>query len=222
MCGRFSNKLTEEKLQEKMSKLVLTNSIKASYNIAPSHNSYIIKNNQPYKLSEMNWGVFPYGRTNGSLLINAKAETIFEKSTFKYSIKERRCLVLADSFYEWKKIGRDKMPYRVRLKDSELMVFGGIYNEWKVKDRWYSGFVILTTEPNLEMKKLHNRAPVILKSEAEQLAWISNISDQNIIELTQPIADESLHIYMVSNAVNKPINNSLDLHKEIPEQPTLF
>ena len=68
MCGRFSNNLTEEKLQEKMSKVMLTTSIKASYNIAPSHSSYIIKNDQSYQLSEMNWGVFPYGKTDGSIL----------------------------------------------------------------------------------------------------------------------------------------------------------
>ena len=93
---------------------------------------------------------------------------------------------------------------------------------WKVKEKVYSGFVILTTEPNREMKNVHKRAPVILKSEQEQMAWVSNISTEKIKNLMAPLPDNSLHIYKVSNAVNKSTNNSLDLHREIPEPPTLF
>lgn len=222
MCGRFSNKLTEEKLEAYMAKVKLKYALQPNYNIAPSHSAYVVKQSNPNEISEMSWGIFPYGKTTGNLLINARSETIFEKPTFKYAIRNRRCLVLGDSFYEWKKSGKDRIPYRISWKDDGMMVFAGLYNEWINNGNQFSGFVILTSAPNLEMSTVHNRAPVLLKTEEEQLSWISDISYSKIQELTQPLPDELLHIYRVSQAVNKPINNSLDLHREIPEQPTLF
>jgi len=222
MCGRFSNSLTKDKMKKYMPNVKISDSIQTNYNIAPSHFTSIITNQKPYSLTQMRWGFLPYGRTEGNLLINSRCETIFEKPTFKYAIRERRCLIVADSFYEWKKIGKDKIPYRVKLADSDCMIFAGIYNEWLVNGTQFSGFVIVTTEPNLEMGKVHNRAPVILTNESDQMSWISDISSKEIIKLTQPLDDNLLLIYKVSNRVNKPVNNSVDLHMEIPEQPTLF
>jgi len=223
MCGRYSNKLTRETLEEYMAnKVKFISELQPSYNIAPSHSSYIVTQSRPTEITEMNWGLFPYGKTSGQLLINARSETVFEKATFEYAIKDRRCLVLGDSFYEWKKMGRDRIPYRISWKDREMMIFAGLYNEWGVGSEKFAGFAILTTSPNAEMSTVHNRAPVLLKTEKEQSEWISDIPYSEIRALTQPLPDDSLHIYRVSNRVNKPINNSLDLHREIPEQPTLF
>lgn len=222
MCGRFSNSLTKDKMKKYMPYVRISDTIPQSYNIAPSHDSAIVTNQSPFSISTMSWGLLPYGKTEGNILINARCETMFEKPTFKYAIQQRRCLVVADSFYEWKKIGRDKIAYRIRLASSDAMIFGGIYNIWESNGTQFSGFVIVTTQPNQEMNKIHNRAPVILSNESQQKAWISDISSKEILELTQPLGDNLLHIYRVSNQVNKPINNSVDLHKEIPEQPTLF
>lgn len=230
MCGRFSNSLTKEKIKVFVPELKVNIDLEPSYNISPSHKSAIIINkNDALTLGEIPWGVLPYNREKSALLINARSETVFEKPTFSEAILKRRCLVVADSFYEWKKIGKDKMPYRITLKNQELMIFAGVYNMWKVKEMMYSGFVIMTTEPNQEMKSIHKRAPVILKSKQEQLDWVSNntemsydFSTEKIKKLMKPIPDNSLHIYKVSNALNKATNNSLDLHREIPEPPTLF
>jgi len=222
MCGRFSNKLSTEILEEYLSKVDMTWDLSPSYNVAPSHQCAVIQNQKPFHLSKISWGLLPYGKNEGNLLVNARSETVFEKATFKYAIRERRCLILADSFYEWKKVGREKEPYRIKMKESELMVFAGIYNEWISGGNRMSGFVILTTTPNEEMAGYHHRAPVILTSETEQMDWISDIGEKKIQELTQPLPNNSLHIYKVSNALNKVVNNYSDLHREIPEQPTLF
>lgn len=224
MCGRFSNALTKKKIEEQIQNLNVEIDLEPNYNISPSQNASIVisrKNRFP-KLGSIPWGVLPYGREKGSLLINARAESIFEKPTFSEAIARRRCLVLADSFYEWKTIGKEKMPYRILLKKQEMMIFAGVYNMWKIGKTMHSGFVILTTEPNDEMSKIHHRAPVILQTQAEQMNWISDISTTEIMNLTKPISNNLLHIYKVSNLLNKPMNNSLDLHREIPEPPTLF
>ncbi len=222
MCGRFSNSISESKLEKYFSRVRLDELIQASYNICPTDSCLVLKNEMPYVFSKMSWGFLPFGKSDGNVLINARSETIFEKPSFKHNVQDKRCLVIADSFYEWKKVGKDRMPYRIHLRNDEIMVFAGIYHEWISNGNHCSGFVILTNQPNKEMSKIHNRAPVILETKEKQMAWISDISSKNILELTEPLADNSLHIYKVSKAVGKTSNNSIDLHCELPEQPTLF
>ncbi len=223
MCGRFSNNLTEEKLKKYFSKIELEVSLETSYNVCPTHSCLVVKNREPYSFSFMNWGLLPVGRNKGNLLVNARSETVFEKATFKEHIRNQRCWVMADSFYEWKIIGKDKIPYRIILKNKEPMVFAGLYHEWMDNGIPYTGFVILTQKPNLEMSSLHHRAPIILNSEEKRKEWISDISDTRIMEMMEvPLEDDALDIYMVSKAVGNIRNNSEHLHREIPEPPKLF
>lgn len=222
MCGRFSNNITAEKLEKYLKRVRFEGiEFQADYNIGPGRGCWIITDTDSL-IRKMNWGIFPYGKTEGKLLINARSETVFEKITFKTSILNRRCLIIADSFYEWKSLGKEKIPYRICLKDNDVMFFAGIYNEWISDGDLKSGFVILTASPNREMEKIHKRAPVILTDEALQMEWISNISYSKIREIMVPLSDNRLEIYKVSKDVNKMMNNGEYLHRKIPEQPTLF
>ncbi len=105
-----------------------------NYNIAPTQQAYVISNRAPGALQLFQWGLIPSWSKDpkmGGKLINARAETVMDKPSFRTSIRQRRCLVLADSFYEWKKEGKEKTPFRIFPRNGELLVMGGIWDTWK-------------------------------------------------------------------------------------------
>ncbi len=219
MCGRMSFSFKKEGLKKKLPDIEINFEPIISYNVCPTQAVHGVAQGKK-QLGLMTWGFPAYG--SGKLLINARSETVFEKASFKYDILPRRCLIIADSFYEWKREGKDKMPYRILWKNQEEpLVFGGIYKEKVEGGMLLQSCVILTTEPNAEMSTVHNRAPVLLQGD-DQMEWLENIPASRISELMRPLPDDSLHIYKVSNAVNKRTNNYPELHRELPEQPTLF
>ena len=222
MCGRFSFVVKKEKVVKQFPNVQIEGKLLENYNIAPTQQAYVITNKQPNVLQTMQWGLIPHWSKDGKgsgALINARMETIEEKPSFREPIRTQRCLVLADSFYEWKTVNSQKIPYRIMMPNDDLMVFAGIYDEWQgVKT-----FSILTTEPNEEMSKLHTRMPVILKEGAvDYEKWLGNTDLDTILKMSGPPQVNFLHIYRVSEKVNSVKNNSSDLHKEIPEELTLF
>lgn len=225
MCGRYSFSVSKKEIQNQLPSIEIKNEISKSYNIAPTQMGYVIANNAPDQLQTFRWGLIPYWSKDtkiGSKLVNARKEGIADKPSFRRAIREKRCLILADSFYEWRTQAKEKIPYRIQLKDKKLLVLAGIWDTWKQAENVINSFSIITTPPNEEMKSIHNRMPVILMEPSQQRQWLETKDMSTSLELLQTIPDNSLTYYRVSTQVNSPRNNNVNLHNEIPEQPTLF
>ena len=182
-------------------------------------------NDQPKRLQYITWGLVPYWSNDGKnagRLINARKEGIETKPSFRIPIRQRRCLVPADSFYEWKREGGRKIPYRIFPKNGELMMMAGVWDIWYDGDYGLKTFSVITTSPNLEMSALHNRMPVVLHSKEQQEAWLKTDDLVDVLSLLRTMPEGMLEMYRVSEQVNLVGNNSPELHYEVPEPPTLF
>jgi putative SOS response-associated peptidase YedK len=223
MCGRFSFVADKEKVKKTLKKVKIETDLQTSYNIAPTQQAYIVTNREPETLQLAHWGLVPSwskdGQPNGAL-INARMETILEKPSFRDAFQSQRCLVPADSFYEWRNSGGRKQPFRITDTEGGLLVFAGIHSMWKTMLKTFS---IITTEPNAEMAQIHTRMPVILKTEAEQNAWLANDTPiDTLIYMCRKPTDGLLQMYRVSEKINSVKYNGTDLHREVPEDLTLF
>ncbi len=212
MCGRYSFILEDEMIKERFGVTVRSAIYKARYNCAPTQKLAVISNETPGELSLYRWGLIPFWAKDlsiGNKLINAKSETILEKSSFKNSFRSKRCLVLSDGFYEWRK-GTVKTPFRIMRRDGSAFAMAGIWDKWtNPEGEEIRSFAILTTTPNSLMEKIHDRMPVILDRDVEK-RWIENAPAETLLELMRPCAASSLVAYPVSMLVNSP-------HQDSPE-----
>ncbi|CAN2251230.1 putative SOS response associated peptidase; defective prophage 6 [Bacillus vallismortis] len=149
-----------------------------SYNIAPSQNILaIISDGSNQRLGKLRWGLIPPWAKDekvGYIMINARAETLTEKPAFRKPLVSKRCMIPADSFYEWKRLDpKTKIPIRIKLKSSALFAFAGLYEVWKTPQGTPLGTcTIITTTPNEFMKDIHDRMPVILTHRDEK-EWLN-------------------------------------------------
>jgi putative SOS response-associated peptidase YedK len=188
-----------------------------SYNTAPGMASAVITADVPDRVQQYHFGLVPHWAKDvkiGYKMFNARSETLLDVQSFKPLMnKGKRCLVLADGFYEWKAAGKEKLPYRFVLPKRELFAFAGLYSHWldPTKNEWYRSFTIITTEPNNTVSNLHNRMPVILKKEDEQLWLAQDIPAKEVLPLLSAYPDQEMDVFRVSKEVNKAINNYADL-----------
>jgi len=140
-------------------------------------------------------------------MINARAETLGSKAAFRDSIKERRCLVLADSFYEWEKTASGKIPHRILMKDEEPFAFAGLWDRWKdAEGRDLFTFTIITVDANALVNKIHDRMPAILQREQEN-AWLDEeVNGAEAAKLLNPFPEDQMKTYTVSQLVNSAGN----------------
>lgn len=214
MCGRFTLSLDPDQLQMAFN---LSEPPPADlaprYNIAPSQAVAVIANGTSRKLEFFKWGLIPSWAKDpkiGNRLINARAETLAEKPSFRAALKKRRCLILADGFYEWKKEGKTKTPMYLRLKEGEPFAFAGLWETWKSPDdELIKSCTIITTEPNALVKKIHDRMPVILPAKAYDL-WLSpdELPAEKTLPLLKPFAATQMKAVSVSPLVNNPAFDS--------------
>jgi putative SOS response-associated peptidase YedK len=187
------------------------------YNIAPTDGGMIIRADHQDEIHNYHFGLVRWNDkdlASSYRNTNAKAENLL--AVWKpYFVKNKRCLVLADGFYEWEKSGKDgkeRLPWRFVLQDREVFAFAGLYSRWDdpVTQRSYHSFAIVTTQPNQLLEKYHNRMPVILHKDQEKL-WLSNdIAPQDLIsEVSQPFPDDLMSAYRVSKSVNSVVVNKL-------------
>lgn len=207
MCGRFSL-VDIEDIRERFQ--IQPQGLKPNYNVAPTQEIPVIVNNG--QLAMFKWGLIPFWAkdpTIGDKMINARAETVEEKPSFKTSLQRKRCLILADGFYEWKKEGSAKRPHRIILKNKELFGFAGLWDTWKSREGdIINSCSIITTTPNELMVGIHNRMPVILSRDAEQLWLNQGIVDSGFLKsLLLPYPAELMVAYEVSTLVNSSKNN---------------
>lgn len=225
MCGRYSLATSKEKLQQQLPYVEVNEALRVSYNIAPTQHAYIVTNDHPERLQYIAWGLVPHWSEDGKntgRLINARREGIETKSSFRIPIRKRRCLVPADSFYEWRNDGLQKIPYRLTLKNNELMMFAGVWDVWYHGDYGLKTFSIVTTDANEEVSSIHNRMPVILATREQQQRWLGSEDLDEILMLLQTPSDGIIKKYRVSEQLNTVTNNSPEMHFEVPEPPTLF
>lgn len=222
MCGRFTLFSELTRLMERFHLSNLKNVLyRPRYNIAPSQDVLcVINDGYKNRAGMIRWGLIPSfakDKTTGYKMINARVETIDKKPTFKRLLERRRCLILADSFFEWKKQGNKKIPMRIHLKDNQPFGMAGLWDHWQSGDgEKITSCTIITTNSNKMLKPIHNRMPVILPEENEK-AWLDrSIKDKGFLKsLLVPYDTEQMEVYEVSPAVNSPKNDSPECIKEI-------
>jgi len=226
MCGRYSFAPKPKQIDAQLRDIRRPLELKISFNIAPTHEAFVIASDQPGLLQKMTWGLVPHWSADGAnsgKLINARSEGIEEKPSFAEPVRTKRCLVPADSFYEWRAgPGKTKIPYRIMLKNDNLMFMAGIWDEWRGEGTVKRTFSIITTAPNRDMESLHNRMPVLLTCPEDQRKWLSALPLDAALDLLHTPADGILSMYRVSEKLNAPGYDEPDLHDAAPEQPTLF
>ena len=183
------------------------------YNIAPTQDVITITNDGESNVAQfMRWGLVPSWAKDisiGSRMINARAETLSERPSFRVAFRRRRCLVAADSFYEWKRQGRNRTPMRISLESGELFAFAGLWESWKsAEGRRLLSCTIITTDANETVAPIHDRMPVILTRDAEA-AWLDpGIRDAGALsELLMPYPSDLMNAYEVSDVVNSAAND---------------
>lgn len=226
MCGRFSFVASKEKIQQQLGSEIETGiNLRINFNVAPTQHAYVITNDKPDTLQYLTWGLVPHWSNDGhntGKLINARMEGIETKPSFRVPLRQRRCLVLADSFYEWRQEGNQKVPYRILLKNGDLLLMAGIWDLWYQGDYGVKSFSIITTPPNKEVSSLHNRMPLLLTTRAAQNQWLSDMTLDEILILLKTPDDNILDIYRVSEKINSVRNNGPELHQRLAEPPSLF
>lgn len=228
MCGRYSFVPTKKQLDEQLQTLELPAPLQLKFNIAPTQRAYVIANDKMQAIQQMTWGLVPYWSKDGSnsgKLINARAESIMEKPSFRTPAIQRHCLVPADSFYEWRTLpGKRKIPYRIFLKNKELLFMAGIWDEWREGHVSHRTFSVITTTPNAEMATLHNRMPVLLTDSVSQQRWLECSDPEAIKAILKTPVDDILEMYRVSERLNTAGYEGSELHDQVNEvyPPTLF
>jgi putative SOS response-associated peptidase YedK len=219
MCGRFTNQITWRELVElyRIHDQPALN-LRPRYNVAPSQDIPIVRPaDDGREVAIVRWGLVPYWAKDlkvGYKMINAKAETVDEKPSFRNAFKSRRCLIPADGFYEWKKLDDgSKQPYRLCLKDQQPFAFAGL---WEANDKLeVTSCTIITTEPNEVAGEIHNRMPVILPPE-DYDTWLSaETAPADAKALLKPYEGDMI-AYPVDKAVGSPKNDRPGLIEPLP------
>jgi putative SOS response-associated peptidase YedK len=222
MCGRFTLFTDIEEIKERFDiQGSFDEEYQFSYNIAPSQSVLsVINDGVRNRLGYLRWGLIPFWAKDekaGYKMINARAETIAEKASFRNAYRKKRCMIIADSFYEWKKTPERKIPMRIKLKNHAPFGMAGLWESWKSPEgiSIYSCSVI-TTVPNELMTSIHDRMPVILKPEDEK-DWLNpSINDPAYLQqYLKSFDSEQMEAFEVSTDVNSTKNNSPNLIQQI-------
>jgi putative SOS response-associated peptidase YedK len=223
MCGRYSFSTSREKLIQQFGELEIEGDLSLNYNVAPTQPAYVITNEAPHLLQLFHWGLLPYWSKGGKLsgrMINARREGIEQKPAFRVPLRRRRCWVPADSFYEWRREGTRKIPYRIRPKNGELLVLAGIWDEWKRGGEIIHSFSIITGPPNREVRPLHDRMPAILATPEQRERWLLAEQLEEILDQLKVAEDGYLELYQVPQLVNSVYNNGPELHELVGDGPS--
>jgi putative SOS response-associated peptidase YedK len=214
MCGRFTLHSSPADLQLAFRGFAFPDEIEPHYNIAPSLDVRHISNEGEKTVSKARWGLVPFWAKDpkiGNRMINARAETLASKPAFRDAYQHKRCLIIADGFFEWKKeaAGKTKVPMYITLKSGRPFAFAGLWDTWKQPDdHRLKTCTIITTEPNDLMARIHNRMPVILPENAYDLWLDPDTTESEILNgLLVPYRADEMTVHPVANTVNSPRND---------------
>jgi len=227
MCGRFTLSAPPEVIS--MCFDIETDSFNylPAFNIAPTQNVLTVRNRENSKhVQTMRWGLIPFWAKEariGNKMINARSETVIENKVFRTPFQKRRCLILADSFYEWVRVSKSKQPIRILLDSEKPFAFAGIWESWKDPNDPNADAVescsIITTHANTLIQPIHDRMPVILPRELES-DWLDldNTDTGFLREIMIPFDPGLMKCYPVSQAVNSTKNEGKDLITPIVQE----
>lgn len=210
MCGRYTMHHTPGQVAMRFSVTEAIATPTERYNIAPTQAVPIVLENEGARfLDAFQWGLIPAWAKDpgiGNKMINARAETLPEKPSYKQALARRRCLIPADGFYEWKKEGSARQPMHIRRKDGDLFAFAGLWEEWKQADGTpLRTCTIVTVAPNELMATIHDRMPALLRPE-DEAGWldVTHIKAPDALAFLQPYPAEWMEAYPVDRRVNVP------------------
>jgi putative SOS response-associated peptidase YedK len=214
MCGRFTQR---SRLNLLLQQFAIQDcdlqELSPRYNIAPTQEIAAVRANASgqRQLGLFRWGLVPSWADDpkiGYRLINARADTVATKPSFRSAFKQRRCLIPADGFYEWKKEGKEKQPYLIEVGDSQVFAFAGLWESWHGEQGPpLESCTIITTDANPLMSELHDRMPVILSPNDYQ-AWLDpqNLDREGLEKLLDPYPADEMQYRPVSKTVNNARN----------------
>lgn len=219
MCGRYVLTTPGEVLAQIFETAPppeeLLEAIVPRYNISPTQQVPIVRRAAPpdaaRELALVQWGLVPHWAKDpaiGNSLINARAETAAEKPSFRDAMKRRRCLIPADGFYEWKKLGKGKQPFLIRMRGGSTLAFAGLWSQWKNPESGATleTCAILTTTPNELTATVHDRMPVILPATTWN-RWLDDAPPGTpVTELLLSLPAKDMEVFPVGKRVNSPAN----------------
>jgi putative SOS response-associated peptidase YedK len=224
MCGRF-NLFTNPRLFAEVFAVARTfdDDWTPAYNIAPTQKVLCIRDGDDREFFRAKWGLIPSWAKDakiGASCINARVETVDTKPAFRSAFKKRRCLVVADGFYEWRKT--DKQPHFISLKSGEQMAFAGLWETWKSPDGMVESCTICTTDANDMMGQLHDRMPVILPSTAIDHWLDPKVSDPDELKpMLRQLPSEEMQSWTVGKAVGNVRNQGPALMEPVDKPEDL-
>ena len=232
MCGRFAQTKELTILISRFRFIIEDLEFRKRYNIAPGQDAgVVVFENAARRLKMMRWGLVPFftkEAPSSARMINARAETLSQKAMFKNCLKNRRCLVPADGYYEWKKIPGEtrKIPYLFSLKKNEPFAFAGLFDAWENPEGGVlNSFTIITTTANEKGRQIHDRMPVILSPKDEDLWLDPDIKGvDRLIAVLKPYPAKDMEYYEVSPLVNSPLSDVPQCMERAfsPRQESLF
>ena len=213
MCGRYTLRTPPAELAQFFG-LLREPDVRPRFNIAPTQQVLAVRFDEaaaPREPVLLRWGLVPFWADDlkiGNRMINARSDTVAAKPAFRASFKRRRCLVLADGFFEWRQLDSGKQPYHIRLKSDEPFAFAGLWEHWNKGQTPVDSCTIITTDANDFMSSIHDRMPVILPPDSYDL-WLDphNQDAPALTALLRPYADDDLTAVPVSTIVNNPRND---------------
>lgn len=207
VCGRFSLFAPREDLFKRFGADVAFD-YEPRFNIAPRADIATIRSADDHRIVNQEWGLLPHWADDtdeGPRPINARSETVAENNMFKHAFEERRCLVPADGFYEWRGERGSKRPYRVHLVEDDLFSMAGIWNRFDENGDTVETVTILTTQPNDVVEPIHDRMPVVFEPD-EESRWLHGEPDE-ALAVCGPYEGGKMEAYEIPAAVNNPEND---------------
>lgn len=219
MCGHFTLTLDPDELQELLGLGPFMQMYQPRYNIAPTQPIAIVRDPDKKPVELFVWGLVPSWSKDisiGSRMINARAETVSEKPSFRSAFKRQRCLILADGFFEWSSLesSAPKTPFYFQIDNGIPFTFAGLYEVWRSPEGdELPTCTIITCPSNQLVRKYHNRMPVILPAET-RWDWLdSNMTQAALLDMLKPFGPDTISVRPVSRALNSPKNNGPELLK---------
>lgn len=217
MCGRYTL-ITDSEVAKRYDKPIIGGyAVNPRYNVAPGQYAPIITRDG---IVPMRWGLVPSWAKDAKIgyrMINARSETLLERTAFRGLLKANRCLVPASGFYEWKTTATGKQPYYISVKSEPFISLAGLYTERRDAEGMpLRTYTIITTEPNRLVAEVHNRMPVIL-AHADEAAWLGDepAGTGEVLSLLRPYPAEAMEMYSVDTAVNSASKDSPDLIRRL-------
>jgi putative SOS response-associated peptidase YedK len=225
MCGRYTLSTKPEVIAE-MFGVVRVPELEPRFNIAPTQAVPVVRVDGPggeRSIDLAQWGLIPSWADDpkiGNKMINARGETVASKPSFRSAFKSRRCLVVTDGFYEWRKTAAGKQPYLIKRPNGEPFAFAGLWELWKGGDAPIVSCTIITTEANKLMAPIHDRMPTILDPEQYEMWLDPAFKDTDRLQsLIAPEEDGKLIAFPVSTRVNSPTNDDPSLAEPADTTP---